>query len=150
MSDQAPTVHRITRGSIPVNGFTTASRVLADGLLSSHVVRVKPSSREVRLMVAGQRGVGFGLGAIDADLHRNLGSGLPTAPGPHVYAFGLSAVIDNHGGSRREIDEARAAGRLIEAEVGDLLDVDGTLWCIGWADRGWDRHNLTLTIVGPA
>lgn len=150
MSTQAPTVHHIRRGTIRVGGFTTPDRTLADGS-SSHVDREHPRDHdEVRLMVAGQRGVGFGLGAVDADLHRNLGPGLPTAAGPYVYAYGLPGVIDNHGGSAREIAEAKAAGLLLEVEVGDILEIDGNLWQIQFADQGRDRHNLTLTPVEPS
>jgi hypothetical protein len=145
-------IHRLHRGTYNVGGFTTPDRTLPDGS-SSHVDRERPygDDKTVRLMVVGQRGVGFGIGAVDEDLHRNLGPGLPTAPGPHVYAYGLCGVIDNRGGTRSEIDQARANGLLIQAEIGDMLEVDGTLWSIGWAGyRGEDRHNVTLTLVGPA
>lgn len=159
--DRKALVFHLTRGTYKVSGFTTPDRRPAPGTVtvsefdSSHVIRENPygDDKTVRLMVVGQRGVGFGIGAVDEDLHRNLGPGLPTAPGPHVYAYGLSAVLDNHGGTRAEIAQARANGLLIQAEVGDMLEVDGNLWSIGWymADRVTaDRHNVTLTLVGPA
>ncbi len=144
------TVHHLRRDTVHISGFTTPDRKLADGS-TSHVERSKPDMHaDVRLMVEGTKSVGFGLVATDADLFRNLGPGLPTAPGPYLGAYGLSACIDNHGGSRREIEEAKAAGLLVEAKLGDLLELDGNLWEIQLADCGRDRHNLTLRQVDPS
>lgn len=143
----APTVHRIPRGTYSVGGFEHPDRA------GGYVQRVHPldDGSYVRLMVEGHEGVGFGLTAVDEDLHYNLGPGLGTASGPYVGAYGLAGVIDNRGGTAREIDEARASGRLIEARVGDLLEVDGRLWRIDWYRRAsWvDRHNVELHPAGP-
>lgn len=156
MNTQAPTVHHLRRETVHIGGFTTESGYLAASSVvglnnSSYVDRVKPDMHaDVRLMVEGTKSVGFGLVATDADLHRNLGPGLPTAPGVYLGAYGLAACIDNHGGSGREIAEAKAAGLLVEAKLGDLLELDGNLWEIQLADNGRDRHNLTLRPVDPS
>lgn len=142
---QIVTVHHVERGTIKVSGFATADR-------QGHAVREDPGfDRDVRLMVQGQAGVGFGLGAVDEDQWYNLGPGRGTAQGPRVYAYGHAGVIDNRGGSAREIQEARQAGLLLEASPGDLLEVDGRLWRIDWYRFGGiaDRHNLQLELVEP-
>lgn len=146
------TVHRVARGTYRVGGFTRAWDAY-EGVRFGSVRREEPPmGHEIRLHVLGHQGVGFGLGAVDADLHYNLGPRQPTTPGPHVYAFGLAACIDNFGGTGREIQQARDAGLLIEARIGDCLEVDGRLWRIEWNRQGtWvDHHNITLHLVGDA
>lgn len=135
------TIHHIDRNLIKVAGFTSRNRE------GGQVVRSEPGhDRDIRLMVEGQAGVGFGLGAVDPDLWYNQGPGLPTLPGPAVYAYGLPGVIDNQGGSAREIRDAREAGRVVYAQVGDFLEVNGSLWRLDWNrfGRQADHHNVKL------
>lgn len=54
----------------------------------------------------------------------------PLVPGPHAATFGLCSVIDNHGGTGRDIDEAKTAGLWVEVAEGDVLDIEGTLYRI--------------------
>ena len=141
------TMHTIRRETIHISGFTTANRKLEDGETSSHVERSKPDYQsDVRLLVEGAKAIGFGLVATDDDLHYNQGPGLPTKAGAHMAAYGLAGVIDNHGGSARELAEADAKGLTIRAKIGDLLELDGRCYRIEWAGYGsyQDKHNLKL------
>ena len=51
--------------------------------------------------------------------------GGPMVPGPWAYAFGLCTVIDNHGGTGRDIEEAKASGLWLDVEEGDEIEVGG-------------------------
>lgn len=138
------TIHTVKRGTYPVGGFTSPDR---DG---GHIERVRlpyEPDKATRLQVAGTAGVGFGIGFVDADLWYNLGPGLPTAQGPHAYAYGHATCISADGrGTGWEIQQARDAGLLIEAEIGDYLEFDGQLYEIDYYRRGHvDRHNIVLT-----
>lgn len=143
------TIHVLKRGTVKVAGFATADR-------QGYEVRENPGfDHDVRLMVEGARGVGFGLTAVDPDQWYNLGPHLGTAQGPRVGAYGLPGVIDNHGGSKREIEQAKAEGLLVEAKVGDVLALEmgkdniTRYWQIDFYRRGsWvDHHNIELQLV---
>lgn len=143
-------IHSLNREAVSIGGFHCSDRV------GGHVDRVKPRFGEgLRLMIAGSaNSAGFGLCGTDTDMFYNLGPGQPTAHGPYLGAYGLCSVIDNRGGTRREIDEAEAAGLVVRAEIGDLLEIDLgepelSLFRIDWSGYGVhvDRHNLRLTRV---
>lgn len=64
----------------------------------------------------------------------------PLVAGPWCYTFGISGVIDNRGGTRAELDQARDAGLLVEAMLGDVIEVCGYEYRIE-ADH---NHNIKL------
>lgn len=144
------TTHIIERGLIKVSGFTTPERTLPGGA-SSHVDRVQIAYNQgIRVLVAGSRWyAGFGLGAIDPDLWYNLGAGLPTQQGPHLYAYGMAGVIDTRGGTGAEIEAEEASGRLLRAKVGDYFAVEGVgLFRLDWVRQGSyvDNYNITFEL----
>ena len=49
-------------------------------------------------------------------------------PGPWAYGFELCTVIDNHGGTGREMDDASKAGRVVEIDAGDFLEIAGNVY----------------------
>lgn len=85
----------------------------------------------------------FGLGFVGADGECRRTTGGPMLAGPYAYAYGLATVIDNYGGSARELDEARTAGRVIDARIGDVLVFRGSRFLI---ERAANR-NVELTLL---
>lgn len=78
---------------------------------------------------------------------RRVSNGDPV-PGPWGYLVGLAGVIDNHGGTRRELDEAKAEDRYIESVAeGDEFLIDGQRYVL--IRRGWNKNDLQLDPVGP-
>jgi hypothetical protein len=85
----------------------------------------------------------FGLGFVSADGHARRDAGGPVLPGPYAYAYGLPTCVSINGGTGAEMRAARAAGNVIDAELGDVLIFQGSFWRI---DR--DRNdNLKLVQV---
>jgi hypothetical protein len=69
---------------------------------------------------------GYAIGIVDVGESGRQEHGGPVVDGPWGYVYGLASVIDNAGGTRREHDDARDAGRwLDEVGDGDVLVVDG-------------------------
>ena len=60
--------------------------------------------------------------------------GGPMVPGPWAYAFGLATVIDNHGGTAREIGDAKAAGLYLEVHDGQAIRVAGHVYEVRFVD----------------
>ena len=68
---------------------------------------------------------GYAIGIVDVGESARQEQGGPLVDGPWGYVFGLASVIDNAGGTGREHDDARDAGRwLDEVADGDVLVVD--------------------------
>jgi hypothetical protein len=105
-------------------------------------------SSEVRVMVEGQRGVGFGFIYVPPGATARRVMEGPMVEGPWADAYGLPAVMSDCGGTRTEIDEARAEGRLIECAPGDVLVIDGFRFTVQFARRSTDKSNIEL--VGEA
>ena len=95
-----------------------------------HELWLSKRSTDVRLLVEGASPVGYYIGGVGADESCRRVHGGPQVPGPYYWASEHCAVIDNRGGSGAEIKRAREAGLVIEAKVGDWLEIDGTLWLI--------------------
>lgn len=120
----------------------TVHHVPAAGLTNPYNEQGHSSSVRtgLRIIIAGRS---FGLSYVDATGESRRTHGGPILPGPDAGMWGMASVIDNFGGTGREIAESRAAGLLITAEVGDVLAMpDGELFAIK-AVR-FDRHNFTL------
>lgn len=144
------TTHIIERGLIRVAGYTTPDRDLPGGS-SSWVDRVKPPFRhDIRLLVEGSRWyAGFGLGAVDPDLWYNLGAGLSTQKGPHLYGYGMAGVIDTRGGTGAEIKDEEASGRLLRVKVGDYFAIEDVgLFKLDWYRQGSyvDMFNIAFEL----
>lgn len=78
-----------------------------------------------RLLVNGISGTGFGVNEVlPGDSARKVDGG-DLVPGPWAYAFGLCIIIDNNGGTGRSIREEKARGVLVEADMGDVLEING-------------------------
>lgn len=108
-------------------------------------------SSPARVRFAGSRAVAHAIGGWDATGTGRRTFGADPVPGPHAYAFGLAAVIDNHGGSARESADASAAGLLFDVHPGDFLIIDGTRYTWTFAHGGRDLHNVNLIpIDGPS
>ena len=63
----------------------------------------------------------------------------PMVQGPVAYCFGIASVIDNHGGTKREREEADAKGLLIRVSDGDLLEIDGVEYKLTLNPRGYPK-----------
>lgn len=99
-----------------------------------------------RVIVEGARAT-FTVGAVKrGEEARQVNQG-PLVPGPWAYAFGNAVVIDNHGGSKRDIEKQRAEGVLVECKLTDTLIIHGDEYAISFADGGRDKHNIKLTLV---
>lgn len=108
-------------------------------------------SAQVRLLVKGSRWTpGFQLGYCPPTATCRRTTGGPVLPGPYAYSYGVPAVIDNHGGTRAEIDQAKANGTLIEAEAGDYIEIQGVTFVlgvgVGFLPHSHQEH-LTLEMV---
>lgn len=118
--------------------------------MTKHQVILTPSESNSelnaqRLIVAGCRGYGFGLGHVAEGEAARQETGGEMVPGPWAYAYGLCGVIDNYGGTATEVERQRAAGQLIEAAIGDILTIYGRDYRIE-AIR-YDNHNVNLVPV---
>lgn len=103
---------------------------------------------KTRLMVNGQRGVGFGIGHVKPGESSRKFYGGPMVPGPWEFAYGLAAVIDNHGGTAREIEEAQAGGFLLVVSPGEEVSTeDGRRYRVEFANGGRDKHNVELVAI---
>lgn len=95
-----------------------------------------------RISVRGTCNRWYGLGGWDETTAMRTVMNGPLVQGPQAYLYGLATVIDNHGGTGREVREVREAGMVVEAEIGDILNIDGHRYVVG---KDWSRHaNLTL------
>ena len=87
-----------------------------------------------------------GWGAQDRD---RIVTGGPLVSGPRAFAANIGGMISEDGGTLADMRREREAGLLIEAEPGDLLEMFGELFEIGFiAGRG--REFVELTHVGQA
>lgn len=84
---------------------------------------------------------GFHVGFIPSGSAAVQVDGGPLMPGPWCYAYGISGVIDNHGGTRGELKQAQAAGLVVEAVLGDVVEV------CGYEYRIEADHNDNIKIV---
>jgi hypothetical protein len=101
----------------------------------------------------GGYGPRFGLGYLDDTATWNQGPHLPRKQGRDAFLFGLSSVIDNHGGTAAEMERLQARGLVVNAQLGDhLLILTGhaalgvmaekTLWKITADHSGHPRLQL--------
>lgn len=100
-----------------------------------------------RLFVEGYT-MSFGIGYVaDGAQARQVMAG-PLVPGPWAYVYGQGTVIDNHGGSKRDIDRQRSEGKLVEARIGDTLMIGGHEYRIArliqWGRPSRDYVDLIL------
>lgn len=92
----------------------------------------------------------FGLIFVPADCAARKDHGGPEVPGPWASAYGLCAVIDNHGGTAREAADRQAAGLEHTVHVGDEIVIAGHRCTVEIWKRGtaWtDVHNIMLVPV---
>jgi hypothetical protein len=75
-------------------------------------------SAENVVVVGGKR---YGIGYCDDTSTWNQGPGLPRKQGRDAFLYGLSSVIDNHGGTGAEMQRLRSRGLVVEARDGDHL-----------------------------
>jgi hypothetical protein len=75
-------------------------------------------SSEAVIVVSGTR---YGVGYCDDTSTWNQGPGLPRKQGRDAFLYGLSSVIDNHGGTGAEMERLRGRGLVVEAQAGDHL-----------------------------
>ena len=57
--------------------------------------------------------------------------------GDEAETWGKAGVIDNYGGTAGELQRERAAGLLIIADQGDVLDIDGQAFTVSLDRRGY-------------
>lgn len=94
-----------------------------------------------RVLIRGLGGAGFTVDAVRAnDSARQKYQG-PHVPGPWAYAFARAGVIDNYGGTGASIKRDKAAGLLIEADIGDVLAIDGHEYTIA------PDHNRNIKLI---
>lgn len=65
----------------------------------------------------------------------------PYVPGPYAYAYANASVIDTEGGTGAILRKAVEENRLCNAQLGDLLDIDGVLFEIV------PDHNRNIALV---
>lgn len=97
-----------------------------------------------------ETGARFGIGAVkEGDEARKVQDG-PMVPGPWAYAYGLCAVIDNHGGTKAESDRMQESGQEVTVQIGDVVEVDGHRYTVQFSTTGTyvDRHNIVLVAAG--
>ncbi len=68
-------------------------------------------------------------------------TGGPLLKGVYATTYALGVVVDNHGGSARELQELKDAGKLFDVAIGDVIDIRGFLFVIESAPN----DNITLT-----
>jgi hypothetical protein len=96
---------------------------------------------KVRVMVKEYNNAGFGVGAVKEGESARKVCGGTLHPGPWAYAYALAAVIDNNGGTMRDIEKQRAEGSLIEAAFDDVLIIEGHEYVIK------PDHNRNIQLV---
>ena len=71
----------------------------------------------------------------------------PLVPGPWAYAFGLCTFISDSGSSGDEIEQAKNAGRYLEVDHGDLIEVAGNTYKVHYSKHGIPGEHLSLELV---
>lgn len=107
-----------------------------------------------RVLVAGTENgrIGYGVGEVPPGQQgRQVNQG-PLVDGPFAYLFGLSGSITNNPltGTKADIERERADGRLIEAEPGDILNIDGRDYLIVVSARRYPSLVLLDKVDDPA
>lgn len=93
---------------------------------------------EARILVAGSNNrAGWGLCAWTAEGAGRIVFQGPMVQGPYASLFGLCSVIDNHGGTGREMRDAEAAGQLFRVEPGDTIVLEGVRYTVSVCPRGY-------------
>jgi len=69
----------------------------------------------------------------------------PMVPGPWGFLYGLCTVMDNHGGTGREMELLRERGLVIEVKDNDILVLNGTPHIVG--PEGHYHPRLTVCEV---
>jgi hypothetical protein len=112
-----PQVHTIQHPSNPNSGAFGRTRVFVQGATGHGEV------------------TGFFVGHIPPGKFGTRETGGGIVEGPWAYAFADSICISADGrGTHWEVEQAKAKGLVVEARVGDLLEVDGTQYSIEWDD----------------
>lgn len=91
-----------------------------------------------RVLVEGSNNAsGWGYGGWTAEGKGRAVDQGPLVQGPYAFAFGLCTVIDNHGGTAAEIEQAKAEGRLYHLKAGDNVEIAGTVYKVVLCKRGY-------------
>ena len=101
------------------------------GLRTEHVIHVGNYRR-------------YGIGAVPRGASARKEQGGPMVPGPWAYVYGLSSVIDNHGGTGAERQRKLAEGTEHDVAEGDRLEIDGMTYALR-IDRWGDFHLDVVT-----
>jgi hypothetical protein len=101
------------------------------------------SYTDCTLLVEGYE-IRFGVGEVKpGETGRKVMNG-DLVPGPWAYVYGQATVIDNFGGTAREMEEKRERGCVVEARLGDVVEINGRKYRIV---KGADRHYVGLELV---
>jgi hypothetical protein len=114
--------------SIPMVPDLTRNAPLTPLLCTEHVIHVGNYRR-------------YGIGAVPRGSEARKVTGGPMVPGPWAYVYGLSSVIDNHGGTGAERARKLAEGTEHDIAEGDLLEIDGVTYALRidrWGDLRLD------------
>lgn len=105
-----------------------------------------------RVFVLGAEGhgeiTGFFIGHVPEGKSGRRETGGCEVPGPWAFAFAgpLSITCDGRGTSY-DVQKAKEAGLVIEARIGDLLEIDGVRFSIEWHDTfGYPRKSYIKLI----
>lgn len=103
-----------------------------------------------RLQIEGAENgfAGYGFGMIPAGRSGRKETHGPLVPGPWAYAFGLCAVIDNHGGTGADGARGRVEGTCFTVKPGDLLRMADTLTVVVTLDAR--RYPVLTVVIGTA
>ena len=110
-------------------------------------------STRTRLFVKGSTGhsevTGYFIGHVPKGSFAVRETGGTKVEGPWAYSFSGNICISADGrGTHWEVEQARAKGLIVEACVGDLIEIEGTRYSIEWDDTfGIPRTGYIKLIV---
>jgi hypothetical protein len=118
--------------------------------LAGEYIREGPGLRyweQVCIIIPGRNYAGYSIGFVPPGYAARQVTQGPLVPGPWAFISANASVIDNFGGTKREIVQAAVEGRLVIAQLGDYLSIDGHTFRI--QPYRYDRVNVELILETP-
>jgi hypothetical protein len=94
-----------------------------------------------RLHVEGYS-ISFGVGEVEPGKSGRREMNGEIVNGPWAYVYGKASIIDNNGGTKREVEEQRNRECVVDAKLGDILEINGREYII---EKSTDPYYVQLS-----